>query len=52
MVADLVVLAPHMDDETLGCGGMLALAEDPLVVFAVAPRAKTVSYVVRRSSRL
>jgi len=37
-VADVVVLAPHMDDETLGCGGILALAQDPLVVFAVSSR--------------
>lgn len=41
-MADLVVLAPHMDDETLGCGGVLALAEDPLVIFAVAPRAEDI----------
>lgn len=34
-MSDLVILAPHMDDETLGCGGLLALANDPLVVFAV-----------------
>ena len=27
-----------MDDETLGCGGLLALAEDPVVVFGVASR--------------
>ena len=32
-MADLAVLAPHMDDETLGCGGILALARDPLVIF-------------------
>lgn len=37
-MADLVVLAPHMDDETLGCGGMLARATDPLVLFAVSSR--------------
>jgi LmbE family N-acetylglucosaminyl deacetylase len=37
-MADVVVLAPHMDDETLGCGGILALASDPLVVFAVSSR--------------
>jgi LmbE family N-acetylglucosaminyl deacetylase len=37
-VADLVVLAPHMDDETLGCGGLIATAEDPLVVFGVTSR--------------
>jgi len=37
-MAELVVLAPHMDDETLGCGGVLAMAEDPLVIFACAPR--------------
>lgn len=41
-MADLVVLAPHMDDETLGCGGILALAKDPLVVFAVASRDETI----------
>ena len=37
-MADLVVLAPHMDDETLGCGGVLALASDPLVIFGVESR--------------
>jgi LmbE family N-acetylglucosaminyl deacetylase len=37
-VADLVVIAPHMDDETLGCGGLLARAADPLVVFGVESR--------------
>jgi LmbE family N-acetylglucosaminyl deacetylase len=41
-VTDVVVLAPHMDDETLGCGGILALANDPLVVFAVASRDETI----------
>lgn len=37
-MADLVVLAPHMDDETLGCGGALALATDPLVIFGMQSR--------------
>jgi LmbE family N-acetylglucosaminyl deacetylase len=37
-MADLVVLAPHMDDETLGCGGVLAQSEDALVVFGVQSR--------------
>jgi N-acetylglucosamine malate deacetylase 1 len=37
-VADLVVIAPHMDDETLGCGGLLARATDPLVIFGVESR--------------
>jgi N-acetylglucosamine malate deacetylase 1 len=37
-VADLVVIAPHMDDETLGCGGLLARASDPLVIFGVESR--------------
>jgi N-acetylglucosamine malate deacetylase 1 len=37
-VADVVVIAPHMDDETLGCGGLVARAEDPLVVFGVESR--------------
>ena len=37
-MADLVVLSPHMDDETLGCGGLLASAHDPLVVFGVTAR--------------
>lgn len=37
-MADLVVIAPHMDDETLGCGGMLARATDPLVIFGVESR--------------
>jgi LmbE family N-acetylglucosaminyl deacetylase len=41
-VADVVVLAPHMDDETLGCGGILALAQDPLVVFAVSSPDETI----------
>lgn len=41
-MADVVVLAPHMDDETLGCGGILALARDPLVVFAVASPDETI----------
>ncbi|MFI6598985.1 PIG-L deacetylase family protein [Nonomuraea sp. NPDC050536] len=36
-MSDLVVIAPHMDDETLGCGGVLAMADDPMVVFVVAP---------------
>jgi LmbE family N-acetylglucosaminyl deacetylase len=31
-----------MDDETLGCGGILALAKDPLVVFAVASPDETI----------
>ena len=37
-MADLVVIAPHMDDETLGCGGLLARASDPLVIFGVESR--------------
>lgn len=37
-MADVVVLAPHMDDETLGCGGILTQAADPLVIFGVASR--------------
>lgn len=37
-MADLVVIAPHMDDETLGCGGLLARATDPLVIFGVESR--------------
>lgn len=37
-MADVVVIAPHMDDETLGCGGVLARACDPLVVFGVWSR--------------
>jgi len=37
-VTDLVVIAPHMDDETLGCGGLLAHASDPLVIFGVESR--------------
>lgn len=41
-MTDVVVLAPHMDDETLGCGGILALARDPLVVFAVASPDETI----------
>lgn len=41
-MADVVVLAPHMDDETLGCGGILALARDPLVVFAVSSPDETI----------
>jgi N-acetylglucosamine malate deacetylase 1 len=32
-MADTVVLAPHMDDETLGCGGILAQSIDPFVIF-------------------
>ncbi len=39
-MADLVVIAPHMDDETLGCGGLLARATDPLVIFGVESRDK------------
>jgi LmbE family N-acetylglucosaminyl deacetylase len=35
-MSNLLVLAPHMDDETLGCGGLLAMADDPMVVFVVA----------------
>ena len=37
-MADLVVIAPHMDDETLGCGGLLARATDPFVIFGVESR--------------
>jgi N-acetylglucosamine malate deacetylase 1 len=37
-VADLVVIAPHMDDETLGCGGLIARATDPVVIFGVESR--------------
>lgn len=37
-MAGLVVIAPHMDDETLGCGGLLARATDPLVIFGVESR--------------
>ncbi len=39
-MADLVVIAPHMDDETLGCGGLIARATDPLVIFGVESRDK------------
>jgi LmbE family N-acetylglucosaminyl deacetylase len=37
-MADLIVIAPHMDDETLGCGGLIARATDPLVIFGVESR--------------
>lgn len=37
-MSDLVVIAPHMDDETLGCGGLLARASDPVVIFGVESR--------------
>jgi LmbE family N-acetylglucosaminyl deacetylase len=43
-MADVVVFAPHMDDETLGCGGILAQAQDPLVVFAVMSRDEGIEY--------
>jgi N-acetylglucosamine malate deacetylase 1 len=39
-MSDLVVLAPHMDDETLGCGGLIARAADPFVIFGVESRDK------------
>ena len=31
----LLILAPHMDDETLGCGGLIALHSDPTSVYCV-----------------
>lgn len=37
-MADVVVISPHMDDEALGCGGILALARDPLVIFGCESR--------------
>ena len=37
-MADVVVISPHMDDETLGCGGLLAAAQDPVVIFGVTAR--------------
>jgi N-acetylglucosamine malate deacetylase 1 len=37
-VAYLVMIASHLHDETLGCGGVLARAFDPLVVFGAEPR--------------
>ena len=35
MEGRLLVLAPHMDDETLGCGGTMALHADPSRVFCL-----------------
>jgi N-acetylglucosamine malate deacetylase 1 len=37
-LAEIVVVSPHMDDETLGCGGVLCQSEDALVVFGVLSR--------------
>ena len=33
--AKLLILAPHMDDEILGCGGLIALHSDPKSVYCV-----------------
>jgi LmbE family N-acetylglucosaminyl deacetylase len=33
--AKILALAPHMDDETLGCGGLIALHSDPGRVYCV-----------------
>ena len=33
--AKLLILAPHMDDETLGCGGLIALHSNPNNVYCV-----------------
>ena len=35
LVRPLLVLAPHMDDETLGCGGTMALHEDKRKIHCV-----------------
>ena len=31
----LLILAPHMDDETLGCGGIMALHSDPSRIYCL-----------------